>query len=204
LQLKGGTKRTIHPVKESMGVRSLVTYPYPSGPGYANIAKATVVLPPAEQIDNAHVNNPCTRVQFAADECPPSSILGSAKAISPLLGAPLEGPVYFRSNGKAGHLPDIVADLHGQVNIVLVGEVDAVANKKTGTSRIRTTFANVPDAPVKSFELNLFGGKRGLLVNNRDICKSPQKADLTLLAQNNRLRESTVKVKTPCKGEGGK
>jgi len=199
LQLKGKTKRTIHPATESTAIKSVVTYPYPSGPGYSNIAKATVVLPPSLQVDQAHVGNPCTRPQFAAHECPAHSILGFAKATTPLLDKPLEGPVYFRSN-PAHTLPDIVADLHGQVDFTLVGEVDSIVNKKAGNSRIRTTFASTPDAPVTRFELSLYGGKRGLLVNNRNLCKSPQKAQLSLLAHNNALRESTVKVKTPCKG----
>jgi hypothetical protein len=194
LALLGKTKRSGHP-----RLRSSVTYPYPSGPGYSNIGRAVVTLPRGEQIDNAHINNPCTRVQFNADQCPPGSVLGTAKATSPLLDKPLEGPVIFRSNGGERLLPDIVADLHGEVDIVLIG---AVISKK---SRLTTTFANVPDAPVTRFDLNLYGGKRGLLVNNRDICKSAQKAGVVFTGQNNRLRESQIKVKTSCKkGKGGK
>ena len=128
-----------------------MTYPYPSGPGYANIGKAVVTLPPSEFIDNAHINNPCTRVQFNANACPPASVLGSAKAITPLLDEPLEGPVYFRSNGGERQLPDVVADLHGIVHIVLVGFVDT-ATPKTNP-RLRTTFQGVPDAAVSSFDL---------------------------------------------------
>jgi hypothetical protein len=189
LKLLGSPKRAGHP-----RLLSSVTYPYPSGPGYSNIANAVVTLPRGEQIDNAHINNPCTRVQFNANQCPPKSILGTAKATSPLLDEPLEGPVYFRSNGGERLLPDIVADLHGIVHIVLVGEV---TSKK---ARLRTTFSKVPDAPVTKFDLNLFGGKRGLLTNNRNLCRSPQKADLALIGQNNTLRQSTLKVKTSCGG----
>ncbi|MBA3866098.1 MAG: hypothetical protein H0X42_07105 [Solirubrobacterales bacterium] len=191
LKLSGGTKRNDHP-----RLQSIVTYPYPSGPGYANIDEAIVTLPPGEQIDNAHINNPCTRVQFNANQCPPKSVLGTAKAVSPLLDKPLEGPVYFRSNGGEHLLPDIVADLKGQVSIVLVGHVDAV------NSRVRTSFENVPDAPVTKFTLSLYGGKKGLLVNNRDICKSPQKAKLTLLSKSNRLLKSTPTVANSCRKKG--
>jgi hypothetical protein len=85
----------------------------------------------------------------------------------------------------------------------LVGHVDAIKTGN-GTSRIRTTFEGVPDAPVTKFTLDLYGGKRGLLVNNRNICKSPQKALLLFLGQNNRLRESTPSVKNSCGGGGKK
>lgn len=191
LKLKGATKRGGHPA-----LRSTLTYPYPSGPGYANIAKAVVTLPPSQLIDNAHINNPCTRVQFNADACPPSSVLGTAKAYSPLLDEPLEGKVYFRSNGGERLLPDVVADLNGLFNIVLVGEV---TSKK---ARITTTFRNVPDAPVSRFDLNLFGGKRGLLVNNRNLCKSKQKAAVALSGQNGSAYDTTPAIATSCKKKG--
>jgi hypothetical protein len=188
LALKGATKRGKFP-----SVRSILT----PRAGDANIGKAVVFLPPSQQIENAHINNPCTRVQFNANACPAKSILGTAKAYSPLLDAPLEGNVYFRSNGGERELPDIVADLKGQFRIILVGFID------TKGKRIRTTFANVPDAPVSKFELNLFGGKRGLLVNNRNICKGKQRAKLALTGQNGRPHVTEPVVKTSCK-KGGK
>jgi hypothetical protein len=125
-------------------------------------------------------------------------VLGAAKATSPLLDEPLEGPVYFRSNGGERTLPDLVVDLHGIVNIELVGHVDAVV--KGEVSRIRTTFEEVPDAAVTKFTLNLTGGKKkGLLVNSRNLCASPQKANLKLIGQNAKLRESQPTIKTSCK-----
>ena len=97
LALKGGTKRDDHPALKS-------TLTFGKGHG-ANLKSATILLPPSEQIDNAHINNPCTRVQFNADQCPKGSILGYAKATSPLLDKPLQGPVYFRSNGGEENSP---------------------------------------------------------------------------------------------------
>lgn len=195
LRLLGATKRGQHPA-----LKSAVTYPYKSGPGYSNIGRAVVVLPPSQQIDNAHVNNPCTRAQFAERACPKNSILGTARATTPLLDAPLEGPVYFRSNGGVRPVPDIVADLRGQFHIVLVGAVDTLTPNTN--PRIRTTFAQVPDAPVTKFTLDLYGGKRGLLVNNRNVCKGKQRAKLTLTAHNGAKQMTQPLVKTSCGGKG--
>ncbi len=186
LSLKGGTKRNDHPA-----LKSVLTYP--KGSGYANVGKATVKLPPSEFIDNAHIQNPCTRVQFAANNCPKGSILGTAKATTPLLDEPLEGPVYFRSNGGERLLPDVVADLKGQFHVILVGKVDAKG------ARIRTTFDQVPDAPVSTFTLSLYGGKRGLLVNSRNLCAEKLRADVKLTGQNNRPYDTRPVVKTSCK-----
>jgi hypothetical protein len=187
LRLKGKTKRGGHP-----SVRSVLT----PRAGDANIAGATVLLPKAMQIDNARINNPCTRVQFNAEACPKGSILGTAKAFTPLLDQPLEGKVYFRSNGGERELPDIVADLRGQFRIILVGFIDS------RNARIRTRFLGVPDAPVSKFLLRLKGDKGGLLVNNRNLCKGKQRAKLTLLGQNGRRHETQPVVQTSCKKKG--
>jgi hypothetical protein len=191
LKLQGGTKRGDHPALKS-------TLTYPKGPGYANVGRAVVKLPPSEFIDNARIQTPCTRVQFNANACPKGSILGTAKAFTPLLDEPLEGPVYFRSNGGERLLPDVVADLKGLFHIVLVGEVDSVRG------RIRTTFNQVPDAPVSKFTLNLKGGKKGLLVNNRNLCAKTLKADVKMSGQNGRAHDTRPVVKTSCKKKGKK
>ena len=156
-------------------------------------------MPPSVQIENAHITSPCTRVQFDAGTCPKASILGRARAYTPLLDQPLEGPVYFRSNGGERELPDIVADLNGQFRVILVGFVDATGR------RLRTTFASAPDAPVSRFELNLAGGKKGLLVFNRDVCKQKQRAKLAFSAQNGRPSVTNEAIETSCKkGKKGK
>ena len=92
-----------------------------------------------------------------------------------------------------------MVDLHGLVNITLVGAVDTATPKSS--PRIRTTFSSVPDAPVTSFTLNLYGGKRGLLVNNRNLCKHKLKAKAALTGQNGHAynTEPVVKVAS-CKG----
>ena len=193
LTFKGSTKRTGNPA-----VRALLT----QKPHQANTRAATVLLPAGEFIDNAHINNPCTRVQFNAGACPKKSILGHAKAISPLLSKPLKGPVYFRSNGGERELPDLVADLNGQIHITLVGYIDSV---KTGpeTARVRTRFLHVPDAPVTKFTMNLFGGKRGLIENSIDLCRHPRRAEFEFKAQNGKGRTTQPVIKTDC-GSGKK
>jgi hypothetical protein len=196
LTLKGQTKRTGHPA-----VNAVLTQPK----GQANTQKAVVVLPPSEFIDQNHINNPCTRVQFAANACPPLSVLGTATATTPLLDQPLSGPVYFRSNGGERELPDVVADLHGPIHVILVGFVDAVHKKGSEQSRIRTTFANTPDAPVTKFQLQLFGGpKRGLLVNSKPLCKTSRLAKVTYNAQNGIVLSGDLKIATGCGKGGGK
>jgi hypothetical protein len=188
LQMKGQTKRAGNPA---------LTATLKAPPGQANIAATTVILPKTVFIDQRHINGPCTRVQFNEGKCPASSVLGTAVAYSPLLDKPLEGPVYFRSNGGQRQLPDIVADLNGQIHVVLVGFIDS---KKVGkeTSLLRTRFASIPDAPVSKFVLRLKGGKRSLIQNSANLCKAQSKAEVEMTGQNGKTNDFEQKIAVSC------
>jgi hypothetical protein len=183
IRLKGGTKRTKHPA-----LRAVVTYPKGS---YANLAKAQVTLPHSAFLDTTHIGTICTRVQFAADTCPAASIYGFAKATTPLLDNPVEGPVYLRSSSHK--LPDLVLALHGQI------DADAVARVDTGKGDgIRTTFEAVPDVPLTKVVLEMKGGKKGLLINSENICSKPQKAIADFTAQNGKIFDTTPLIANDC------
>jgi hypothetical protein len=183
LSLKGGTKRSDHPALKAV-------LNYPKG-NYANIAKAVVSLPHSEFLAQNHIKTICTRVQFAADQCPAGSIYGFVTATTPLLDAPLSGPLYLRSSDHP--LPDLVAALHGQIDVDLVGRIDS----KNGG--IRTTFDAVPDAPVSKFVLTMQGGKKGLLENSRNLCRTVNKADVKFTAQNGMTSNSKPVLTNSCK-----
>jgi hypothetical protein len=195
LQLKGKTNRTAHPA-----LRAVLTMP---SSGQANIASAAVTLPHSEFLDQAHIGTICTRVQFAegsvpGEKCPAGSIYGHAVAFSPLLEAPLEGPVYLRSSSHK--LPDLVAALNGQIDVVLDGKVDSVHGG------LRSTFEMVPDAPVSKFVLEMQGGKRGLIVNSEDLClpKTKRKASADFVAHNGMVADLKPTLRASGCGKAGK
>jgi hypothetical protein len=148
-------------------------------PGDANIARIQAALPHSEFIDQAHFQTICTRVQFAAKQCPAGSVYGHVTAYSPLLDYPLTGPVYLRSSSH--ELPDLVAVVRGPdahpIEFNAVGHVDSV------NGGIRTTFTTFPDAPISKAVLEMQGGRKGLFVNSRDICRFPAKAKVTFGSQ---------------------
>jgi uncharacterized repeat protein (TIGR01451 family) len=192
LRLSGPSHRAAHPA-----LRAVLR----ARPGDANIGNATVLLPKTELIENAHIRTICTRVQFNAAGgggagCPKGSAYGYAKAWSPILAEPLQGPVYLRSNGGARELPDLVAALDGQIHVDVVGYIDSV------NERIRNRFALVPDAPVSKFVLNMQGGKKGLLANNTNICRAKPRATVHFGAHNGKVQDSRPRVKVRCGGKG--
>lgn len=187
---KGKVRRTANP-------RLIATVK--GRPGDANIAKAQVKLPKAALLDNSHIGGVCTRVQFAAGRCPANSIYGKAVATSPILNAPIAGPVYLRSSSHK--LPDLVADLRGPetmpIRIELAGKTDSVRGA------LRNTFEAVPDAPVDTFRLELFGGKRGLVEMGAGFCAN-RRATIKLDGQNGKVFDTRPKVKASACGGGGK
>jgi hypothetical protein len=144
--------------------------------GDANVARTALNLPHSLFLDQGHIRTVCTRVQLAAKECPRAAVYGHAQAKSPLISRALKGPVYLVSSNHT--LPDLVADLRGQVNIQLHG---VISSKHGG---LKTVFPQVPDVPVTKFILNMQGGKKSLIVNSENLCKSPQRAILNLKGQN--------------------
>jgi hypothetical protein len=197
LQLLGATKRAKNPkLKAVLNARG----------GDANLSRAVVTLPKGLILDQSNIAKVCTRTQFAANACPENSRYGFARAFSPLLDKPLEGPVRLRSSNNL--LPDLVASLHGQIDIDLAGKID------TNKGRIRNSFNTIPDVPVSRFELTVRGGKRGILTNSRNICpkgkkkgKKPKKlkASVKLFAQNGKkANNKKLKVKLPCGKKKGK
>jgi len=169
------------------------------GPQDSNLKRIEVNMPRQLFLAQNHIRSVCTRVQFAADRCPPSSIYGGAVAYTPLLDEPLRGNVYLRSSSNK--LPDLVTSLFsGAVRIDLIGRIGPT--RKGG---IQAFFDNLPDAPLDRFVMRLRGGRRGLLVNSVNICKAPPRATVKGLAQNNRGAIFSTKLRGQCKkGKRGK
>jgi hypothetical protein len=182
MQLKGGVNRLGHPAINAV---------LQTKPGEANSRRVSVTLPAGELLDNAHIRTICTRQQFSAGHCPSGSQIGVATGWSQLLDAPVSGNVYLRASNH--RLPDVVADLKGQVGVELSGRIDSVKG-----GRLRTTFENIPDVPIEKFVLNLQGGKKGLLQNSRPLCGRSKKASVQMTGQNGWETESQVPLSVSC------
>jgi len=192
IRLKNGTKRDANPALiATLKARA----------GDANIGAAQVTLPHSAFLDQSHIRTICTRVQFKSGagngvNCPAGAIYGAAEAVTPLLDEPLRGPVFLRSSEHP--LPDLVAALHsGRIDVNVVGRIDS--GKGGG---IRSTFESVPDAPVKTFILRMFGGRKGLIVNSQNLCASTNRAIAAFTGQNGRRHKFRPVVRpTNCKGK---
>jgi len=76
----------------------------------------------------------------------------------------------------------------------VVGRIDSL------NGGIRTSFETVPDAPVDSFTITMQGGKKGLLVNSRNLCGAPSFATVKLAAQNDKAADQRPRLRNACRG----
>ncbi|HET7590832.1 MAG TPA: hypothetical protein VFK14_11710 [Solirubrobacterales bacterium] len=190
LRLRGGTRRAQFP-----SLRAEVR----PRPGDAGIGSAVVTLPPSEFLEQGHIGTVCTRPQFAREACPPGSVYGTARAVTPLLAEPLQGKVYLRSSENK--LPDLVAALRGGGNdlaIDVVGRIDSIHGG------LRGSFEGLPDAPVTKFVMNLRGGRHGLLVNAENLCGHRHRAAARFVGQNRLGERLRTPVTVNCKGRKNK
>jgi hypothetical protein len=159
------------------GARPALTTVVEQSAGQANARSVEVTLPTGIGAVPAILLRACPEAVFAQGACPANAQIGSAKAETPALAAPLTGPVLL-VKPAAMPLPQLVLDLHGPINLRL-----PVTFGFGPGGRLRSTLSGLPDTALSRFTLNLEGGKDGLLANGRDICAGAPRIDAAFVAQ---------------------
>jgi hypothetical protein len=168
-----------------------LSYPAGSVGNEANIARVKVDLPKQLPSRLTTLQKACTAAQFASNPggCPAASIVGIAKASTPLLPVGLSGPVYFVSHGGEA-FPSLIVVLQGDgVRVDLTGSTFI---SKAGITS--STFKTVPDVPVGTFELYLPEGKFSALAANGSLCKSKLVMPSEFVGQNGAVMKQSTKI----------
>lgn len=166
-------------------------------PGQANIRSVAVSLPRQLPARLTTIQKACLAATFAANPaaCPAESLIGIAKVRTPVLPVLLSGPVYLVSHGGAA-FPDLVLILQGDG--VRVDQTASIFIAKSGVTS--STFANVPDVPLTSFELNLPEGPHSALAAvlpvkaQGSLCGSALTMPTTITGQNGKQVKQTIKI----------
>ncbi|MGA7704307.1 MAG: hypothetical protein WB998_05365 [Solirubrobacteraceae bacterium] len=173
-----------------------VVYPQAPQGTQANIAKVKVDLPKRLPSRLTTLQKACPAATFEADPagCSSGSIVGIARASTPVLPDGLMGPVYFVSHGGE-QFPSLIIVLQGDgVRVDLIG---ATFISKAGITS--STFKSVPDVPIASFELYLPRGPHSALAANGNLCKGKLAMPTAFTAQNGIvIHESTAIAVTDC------
>ena len=129
----------------------------------ANIASVKVSLPVQMPSRLTTLQKACLARVFEENPagCPADSRVGTATAITPVLPVALTGPAYFVSHGGEA-FPSLIVVLQGYgVTVDLVGTTFI---SKAGITS--STFKQVPDVPIASFDLKLPQGPYSALAAN--------------------------------------
>jgi hypothetical protein len=145
--------------------------------GEANARSVEVTLPLGIGAVPAILLRACPEATFAKGGCAANAQIGTAKAQTPALAAPLVGPVLL-VKPPAMPLPELVLDLHGPISLRL-----PVTFGFGPGNRLRSTLSGLPDTALSRFTLSLQGGKEGLLANGRDMCTGAPRVDAVFTAQ---------------------
>ena len=81
------------------------------------------------------------------------------------------------------------------VHVELAGKTDSVKGA------LRNTFSAIPDAPFNKARVVLFGGKRGLVVNSRNLCaqsRRDSRANVRMVGQNGKAEQLHPLVRNSC------
>jgi hypothetical protein len=162
-------------------------------PGDANVQSLAVTLPSAFEIDQRHLGNICSEKELASTRCAGRQPIGTATTRTPLLDQPLSGPVFAVSG--SGGLPRLAFILNGQVTLIPRAEA-----KTVGKGQLQTIAPVIPDAPIGHFSMTVFGGKRGYLVNTRDLCAHVPITRVSFVGQNGATHAERMRLRTGCRG----
>jgi hypothetical protein len=136
-------------------------------PEEAGLKRAQVILPERVSADATVLGRRCPTPQFQASSCPPDTIVGEARAESPLQTQPLEGRVSIVEPLTPGGLPNLGVDLMGPLALQLRGNFVLVP----GPGNV---FEGLPDIPTTRFELTFT--ENNLVSTQRDLCEPPTPA----------------------------
>jgi hypothetical protein len=155
----------------------------------ANIAKVDLTIPNQLPSRLTTLQKACTEAQFNVNPagCPAASDIATATVHTPLLNAPLTGPVFFVSHGGAA-FPDVEMVLQGE-DVKLI--VDGHTQIKNGVTYSR--FETVPDAPFSTFEFDAPQGPYSIFSANGDLC-APTKSERVKTKVTVRSKGRTRKV----------
>ncbi len=161
-KLTGTTEQTATKA-EGTGVNLKVTFPV----GHeANIASFSMAFPKELPVRLETLQKACPAATFEANpaSCPPPSVVGTATVHTPLLRAPLVGPIYLVSYGNA-KFPNAVLVLQGEgITVKLTGE-----SSVSSASVLTLTVPSIPDQPFSTFEATLPKGPFSEFTSSRHL-----------------------------------
>ena len=157
--------------------------------GEMNMKRVSVQLPKPFSAQGRTTALACldTVYNVDPDKCGPVSKVGTAEATTPALPTSLKGNAWLV--GHNARLPTLEVRLNGSGV-----ELRQSAMIKYGTG-YASTFGQVPDVPVSSFEIDVPQGAHALLGIAGSICNKKYSMPVNYTGQDGRVRVQIVRLK---------
>lgn len=179
-QLTGETTPLGHPnVRVALNVRG----------GDSTLKGATVTLPRGVAADTGNLQNICSRAAFDSVSCSASQRVGTATARVSVTPEPIPGDVYLVQTGDA--LPGLGLSFTGRFAQRVLSSV-----RVGGDGRLITRFDTIPDLPLRSLDMDIFGGKGGPIRMASTVCQPGAVWDAAFVGQGGQLSSHTIAA--PC------
>lgn len=180
-QLTGETVPLGHPnVRVALNVRG----------GDSTLRGATVTLPRGVAADPANLQNVCSRAAFDAVACSASQRVGTATARVSVTPEPIPGDVYLVQN-PGDVLPGLGLSFTGRYAQRVLSSV------RVGQGgRLVTRFETIPDLPLRSLNMDIFGGRGGPIRMTSEVCQPGGVWDAAFVGQGGQLSSHTIAA--PC------
>ena len=167
-----------------------------SRPGEANMHASKLLLPPQLGFTSANLSVICPRRAAFEGKCPKGSQIGTGVSKTPILSAPLRGPLFVVQPRRAGSEPDLWAHLQGEGF-----ELNLRSESVLEHGQVLNSFADMPDVPLSRFTMKIDGGKNGLISLRRGLCAKGKAAKLKAPAsfegQNGAVRRTRIPISAP-------
>ncbi len=149
----------------------------PYRPGTPALQGVTLTLPPGTSLSPGVANGleGCGEAQFAAEECPNASKVGTVTVNTPFLADHLTGAVYLATPTPAATFRLLLSVAADSVRI----HMSAVVQPDPSTGQLTVSFAATPPLPFSELDMHLFGGPGAVLSNPADCGVAPSTAQFS-------------------------
>jgi hypothetical protein len=158
--------------------------------GDSDLSAATVTLPQGIVADTNNLKNVCPLDQFNAVACSALTRVGTATARVAVTPEPIPGDVYLvRIPGES--LPGLGLSFTGRYSQRVLSVVKANAQQ-----RLVVRFDAIPDLPLRSLNMDIFGGRSGPIVVAPGTCPAGAVWDASFTAHGRQVSSHTIP--SPC------
>ncbi|MFT4034526.1 MAG: hypothetical protein QM679_03010 [Patulibacter sp.] len=180
-KLSGDTKALGHPqVDVTMTARA----------GDSNIKSATVTLPAGISTDLKNLQVTCSQDTFYAGGCGTTGKVGTVSATVSITNDTISGDVYLVKVAGVS-LPGIGMSFTGRYAQRVLSTV-----KVDKSGRVITSFAAIPDLPLRRLQMTINGGTSGPIQVSPDVPTTDTSWDAEFTGQGGQTAKSTIVVPT--------